>query len=176
MRQHIVLSSALGLEASYDTAVGWSWSEEVKMNVNCMWYTWYAQSCVSWPYSCHRNLDIIQNCGLINVVKMLDKNWNNCRGIPRGGGVQKTPRPEIPKFCQNWAEIRRLKVPKIKKILLYEMKFLVPNYSCLQNPWLGATAPRSPFSRTLSSTEFVEPPPQKILVEPNPHPPENIPG
>ena len=27
-----------------------------------------------------------------------------------------------------------LKVPKIKKILLYEMTFLVPNYSCLQNP------------------------------------------
>ena len=27
-----------------------------------------------------------------------------------------------------------LKVPKIKKILLYEMKFLVPNYSCLENP------------------------------------------
>ena len=27
-----------------------------------------------------------------------------------------------------------LTVPKIKKILLYEMKFLVPNYSCLQNP------------------------------------------
>jgi len=26
------------------------------------------------------------------------------------------------------------KVPKIKKILLYEMKFLVPNYSCFQNP------------------------------------------
>jgi len=26
------------------------------------------------------------------------------------------------------------KVPKIKKILLYEMKFLAPNYSCLQNP------------------------------------------
>jgi len=27
----------------------------------------------------------------------------------------------------------------MKKILLgvYEMKFLVPNYSCLQNPWLG---------------------------------------
>ena len=29
-----------------------------------------------------------------------------------------------------------LKVPKTKKILLYEMKFHVPNYSCLQNPWL----------------------------------------
>ena len=30
-----------------------------------------------------------------------------------------------------------LKVPNVKKILLYEMKFLVPNYSCLQNPWPG---------------------------------------
>jgi len=31
--------------------------------------------------------------------------------------------------------INSLKVQKkIKKILLYEMKFLVPNYSCLQNP------------------------------------------
>jgi len=33
--------------------------------------------------------------------------------------------------------INSLKVTKIKKILLYEMKFIVPNYSCLQNPWLG---------------------------------------
>ena len=30
--------------------------------------------------------------------------------------------------------INSLKVPKIKKILLYEMSFLVPNYNCLQNP------------------------------------------
>jgi len=30
--------------------------------------------------------------------------------------------------------INSLKVPKIKKILLYEVKFLVPNYSRLQNP------------------------------------------
>jgi len=30
--------------------------------------------------------------------------------------------------------INSLKVQKIKKMLLYEMKFLVPNYSCLQNP------------------------------------------
>ena len=42
--------------------------------------------------------------------------------------------------------INSLKVPKIKKNLLYEMKFLVPNYSCLQSPWLGGTVPRSPFS------------------------------
>ena len=52
-----------------------------------------------------------------------------------------------------------LKVPKIKKILLYEMKFLVPNYSCLQNPWLGGYRPPDPRSLCpLSSTEFVEPP------------------
>jgi len=30
--------------------------------------------------------------------------------------------------------INSLKVPKIKKILLYEMKCHVPNYSCFQNP------------------------------------------
>jgi len=30
--------------------------------------------------------------------------------------------------------INNLKAPKVKKILLYEMKFLVPNYSWLQNP------------------------------------------
>ena len=38
--------------------------------------------------------------------------------------------------------INGLKVPKIKKILLYEMKYLVPNYSCLQNPWLGGCRPQ----------------------------------
>jgi len=38
--------------------------------------------------------------------------------------------------------INSLKVPKIKKILLYEMKYLVPNYSCLQNPWLGGYCPQ----------------------------------
>jgi len=27
-----------------------------------------------------------------------------------------------------------LQVPTIEKMLLYEIKFLVPNYSCLQNP------------------------------------------
>ena len=57
--------------------------------------------------------------------------------------------------------IKSLKVPKIKKILLYEMKFLVPNYSCLQNPWIGGGyCPQDPRSLCpLSSTEFVEPPP-----------------
>ena len=56
--------------------------------------------------------------------------------------------------------INSLKVPKIKKVLLYEMKFLVPNYSCLQNPWLKGLLPPDPHSLcSLSSTEFVEPPP-----------------
>ena len=38
------------------------------------------------------------------------------------------------------------KVPKIKNILVCAMKLIVPNYSCLQNPWLGGYRPRSPFS------------------------------
>jgi len=33
--------------------------------------------------------------------------------------------------------VNSLKVPKIMKILLYEMKFIVSSYSCLQNPWTG---------------------------------------
>ena len=49
-------------------------------------------------------------------------------------------------------------------MLLYEIKFLVPNYSCLQNACLGAAAPRSPFC--LSSTELVEPPDTKFLGTP----------
>ena len=62
-------------------------------------------------------------------------------------------------------------MPKIKKILLYEMKFLVPNYRCLQNPWLGSYAPRPQIPVLsvlcpLSSTEFVEPPRKKFLGTP----------
>ena len=58
--------------------------------------------------------------------------------------------------------INSLRVPKIKKILLYEMKFLVPNCSCLQNPWLTGLPPPDPRSVCpLSSTEFVEPPPPR---------------
>ena len=46
--------------------------------------------------------------------------------------------------------INSRKVPKIKKILLYEMKFLVPNYSCLQNPWLGSYRPQIPVLSVLN--------------------------
>jgi hypothetical protein len=45
--------------------------------------------------------------------------------------------------------INSLKVPKIKKILLYEMKFLVPSYSCLQNPWLWGYRPQIPLLSVL---------------------------
>jgi len=56
--------------------------------------------------------------------------------------------------------INSLRVAKIKKVLLYEMKFLVPNYSCLQNYWLWGLLPPDPRSFfPLSSTKFVEPPP-----------------
>ena len=49
------------------------------------------------------------------------------------------------------------------------MKFLVPNYSCLQNPWIGGYRPPDPRSLSpLSSTEFVEPPRKKFLGTPLP--------
>ena len=54
--------------------------------------------------------------------------------------------------------INSVKIPKIKKILLYEMKFLVPKYSYLQNPSVGGLPPPDPRSLCpLSSTEFVDP-------------------
>ena len=63
--------------------------------------------------------------------------------------------------------VNGFKIPKIKKILLYEMKFFVPNYSCLQNPWPRRLLPPDPCSLCpLSSTEFVEPPPTKFLGMP----------
>jgi hypothetical protein len=56
-------------------------------------------------------------------------------GVPRGGGFG-VFNPLPPRNFEVLAKLSRnsLKVPKIKKILLYEMKFLVPNYSYLQNP------------------------------------------
>jgi hypothetical protein len=55
------------------------------------------------------------------------KNWIS-GGLPETAVYRGGFEPPSPKF-------RNVdKVPKIKKILLYEMKFVVPNYSCLQNP------------------------------------------
>ena len=58
--------------------------------------------------------------------------------------------------------INSLKVPKIKKMLLYEMKFLVSNYSCLQNPWLGGYRPQIPILSVLCpQLNLLNPPPKK---------------
>ena len=61
-----------------------------------------------------------------------------------------------------------LKVPKIKKILLYEMKFLVPNYSCLQNPWLRGYRPQiAVLSVLCPQLNLLSPPPRtKFLSTP----------
>ena len=62
--------------------------------------------------------------------------------------------------------INSLKVPKIKKLLLCEMKFLVPNYSCLQN-WLGGYCPQI---SSLSGLNWIcwTPPRTKFLGTPLP--------
>ena len=59
--------------------------------------------------------------------------------------------------------IKGLKVPKIKKLLLYEMKFLVPNYSCFQNPCLGGYRPQIPvLSALCPQLNLLNPPTNKI--------------
>jgi len=58
--------------------------------------------------------------------------------------------------------INILRVPKIKKILLYEMKFLVPNYSCLQIPWLGSYRPQIPVLSVLNWICWTPPPLNKV--------------
>jgi hypothetical protein len=63
------------------------------------------------------------------------------RGVPRGVGGFNPPPPKFRNFD---------KVPKIKKILLYEMKFLVPTYSCRQNPGLGGHGPQIPVLSVLN--------------------------
>jgi len=63
--------------------------------------------------------------------------------------------------------IYSLKVPKITKILLYEMKFLVPNYSCLQNPRLGDYRPQIPVLSVLCpQLNLLNPPRTKFLGMP----------
>ena len=59
--------------------------------------------------------------------------------------------------------INSLKVPKIKKIILFEIKFLVPNYSCLQNPRLGGYRPQIPVLSVLCpQMNLLNSPPNKI--------------
>jgi len=61
--------------------------------------------------------------------------------------------------------IKSLKVPKIKKIILYEMKFLVTIYSCLQNTWLGGNRPQIPVLSVLCpQLNLLNPPEQNSWV------------
>jgi len=49
------------------------------------------------------------------------------------------------------------------KILLYEMKFLLPNYSCPQNSWLMGYRPQIPvLSVFCPQLNLLTPPPNKI--------------
>ena len=58
--------------------------------------------------------------------------------------------------------INSFKVPKMKTILLYEIKFLVPNYSCLQSPWLGGYRPQIPvLSLLCPELNLLNPPPEQ---------------
>ena len=61
--------------------------------------------------------------------------------------------------------LNSLKGPKIKKILLYEMQFLVSNYSCLQNPWLGGYHSQIPVLSVLCpQLNLLNPPEQNSWV------------
>ena len=62
------------------------------------------------------------------------------------------------------AILNSVKVLKIKKILLYEMKFLVPNYSCVQNPLIGGYRPQIPV--LCPQLNLLTPPPKKFLGTP----------
>ena len=58
--------------------------------------------------------------------------------------------------------INSLKVTKIKKVLLFEVKFLVPNYSCLQNPLTRGLPPPDPRS-LCPQLNLLNPPRTKFL-------------
>jgi len=61
--------------------------------------------------------------------------------------------------------INNPKVPKIKKILLYEMKFIVPHYSCLQNHWLRGYRPKIHVLSVLCpQLNLLSPLPQNIIA------------
>jgi hypothetical protein len=68
--------------------------------------------------------------------------------------------------------INSVQIPKIKTILLCEMKFIVPNYSCLQNLRLGGYRPQIPVLSVLCpQLNLLTPPPEtKFMGTPLPIP------
>jgi hypothetical protein len=96
----------------------------------------------------------LQNCAELNpMVQTIKKFLNLGRQHheifgKKGSKILKTIPPV--RNCFTLAMADKLvviinKVSKIKKILVYEMKFLVRNYSCLQNPWLGGGGVTAPL-------------------------------
>jgi len=101
------------------------------------------------PKSCQTQPDCEKCYKLLNLGRQHPKMFGK-----KGSKILKLPRFTIFFFALALTNklviiINILKVPKIKKILLYEMKFLISNYSFLQNPWLGGYRPEIPFLSVL---------------------------
>ena len=98
------------------------------------------------PRKFRRPSKIVSNSTrLWKLLKLLNLGLQDVR--KKGSKILKLPR-----FANKWVVIiNSLKVPKIKKFLLYEMNFLVPNYSCHQNSWLGGRGLPPPDPRSMSS-------------------------
>ena len=82
----------------------------------------------------------------------------------KGSKILKLPGSQFAMTNKLVVVINSLKVTKTENILLYEMIFLVSNYSCLQNPWLGGYRLQIPIHSVLC-------PPLNLL-----NPPNKIPG
>jgi len=101
----------------------------------------------------------LQNRAKLNpIVKTVKNCWTWDANTPRCSGKKGSKILKLPPVRYGFTLamtnklvviINSLKVPKINEILLYEMKFLVPNYSCLQNPWLGGCRPQIPVLSVL---------------------------
>jgi hypothetical protein len=95
------------------------------------------------------------------------KNWTWKLPVAYRGGVNlgdSNPSPSRNYLVLTTLSRNSLKVPKIKKILLYEMKFFVPNYSCLQNPWQGGYSPQIPVLCVLNWICWNPPPPHRTKL------------
>ena len=60
--------------------------------------------------------------------------------------------------------INSLKYQKLRKFYYYEMKFLVPNYTCLQNPWIRGYRPQIPSSLSSVLNWICWTPPRKKFL------------
>jgi hypothetical protein len=124
-------------------------------------------------------IDIVQDREnwqvLVNTLLKLEIPWNggnfltswatvsfSSSGVPGGGGGVSGGSNTPPRNSEVFTKLSQnnLKVLKIKKIWLYEMKCLVPNHSCLQNPWLGGYHLQIPVLSVLNWICWITPPEQ----------------